>query len=67
LKRGYVAEHRFTETQGLEGTSGDHLAQPLAKAGTLQQVTQESIQVSSEYLQRRRLHSLTGQPLPVLS
>lgn len=36
-----------------------------AETGSLQQVTQESILVGLEYLQRR-LHSLCGQPAPVL-
>jgi len=36
-----------------------------AKAGYLQQVTLESIQMGLAYLQRR-LHSLSGQPVPVL-
>jgi len=35
-----------------------------ANAGSLQLVTEESIQVGSEYLQRR-LHNLSGQPVPV--
>ncbi|MEQ5394207.1 hypothetical protein ABN236_19285, partial [Proteus sp. fly-1013] len=34
------------------------------KAGTLQQVTQVGIQMDLEYLQRRRLHNLSGQPVP---
>lgn len=28
--------------QGLEGTSGDHVVQPFAKAGPIEQVAQES-------------------------
>jgi len=32
----------------------------------LQQVTQESVQMGLEYLQRRRLHHLSGQPVPGL-
>lgn len=59
-------EYRDTETQGFGGTSGDDLAQPHAKAGSLEQVTQESVQVGSEYLQRRKLHSPSRQPAPVL-
>ena len=39
---------------------------PLSKQGLLQQVAQELVQAGLEYLQRRRLHSLPGQPLPVL-
>ena len=48
--------HIITELQGLEGTSRDHQVQPPAKqVPSLQQVAQESIQMSSEYLQGRRL------------
>jgi len=36
-----------------------------AKAGSLQYVTQESVQAGSEYLQRI-LHKLSGQPVSVL-
>ena len=36
-----------------------------AKAGTLQYLEQKSIQMGPEYLQRKRLHSLSGQPVPV--
>ena len=50
---------------GLEGTSRDHRVQLPAKAGFLQEVTQVGVQMGSEYLQRR-LHSLFGQPVPVL-
>ena len=38
----------------------------LPKQGHLEQVAQDLIQVGLEYLQRRRLHNLPGQPLPVL-
>jgi len=50
----------------LEGTSRDHRVQPLCKAGPLQQATQAGIQADPEYLQRRRIHNLPGQPVPVL-
>jgi len=36
------------------------------KQGHLQQAAQDLVQVGLEYLQRRRLHSLPGQPVPVL-
>jgi len=38
----------------------------LPKQGHLQQAAQNRVQASLEYLQRRRLHSLPGQPVPVL-
>jgi len=38
----------------------------LPKQGHLQQAAQDLVQVGLEYLQRRRLHSLPGQPVPVL-
>jgi len=37
---------------------------PLPKQGHLQQAAQDLIQVGLEYLQRRRLHNLSGQPVP---
>jgi len=39
---------------------------PLPKQGHLQQAAQDPVQDDLEYLQRRRLHSLSGQPVPVL-
>lgn len=50
----------------LEGTSGHHLVQPSAKKGSLEQVTQEGMQADFKYLQKRRLHGLSEQPMPVL-
>ena len=40
---------------------------PLLKQGHLQLVVQDCVQVASEYLQGRRLHTLLGQPVPVAS
>ena len=61
------ALHRITECSGLEGTSVGHLVQPsLPKQGHLQQAAQDCVQVGLEHLQRRRLHNLLGQPVPVL-
>jgi len=37
-----------------------------AKVSCLWQVAQESVQVSSKYHQRRQLHNLSGQPVPML-
>lgn len=39
---------------------------PPAKEDSLQHVAQESLQMGFEYLQRRRFHNLSGQPVPVL-
>ena len=39
---------------------------PLPKQGHLQQAAQDLVQVGFEDLQRRRLHSPSGQPGPVL-
>jgi len=49
----------------LEGISRDGV-QPPAKAGSLPQVAQVGVQVGLEHIQRRRLHNLFGQPIPVL-
>jgi len=38
-----------------------------AKAGSLEYAVQEIIQMDFEYLQRRRLHNLSGQLVPVIS
>ena len=38
----------------------------LPKQGHLQQAAQDLVQAGLEYLQRRRLHNLPGQPVPVL-
>ena len=42
---------------------------PLPKQGHLQQAAQDLVQAGFEYLQRRRIHNLSGlsgQPIPVL-
>ena len=39
---------------------------PLPKQGHLQQAVQDRVQAGLEYLQRRRLHNLPGQPVLVL-
>jgi len=38
---------------------------PLPKQGHLQQAAQDCVQAGLEYLQRRRLRNLPGQPVPV--
>jgi len=42
------------------------MIQPPCKAGPLQQVAQVGVQAGLEYLQRKRIHSLSEQPVPVL-
>ena len=56
--------HRITECLGLEGTSVGPLGDP--KQGHPEQAAQHRVQAGLEYLQRRRLHSLPGQPGPGL-
>jgi len=43
-----------------------HPAQPLPKQGHPEPAAQDLVQVGLEYLQRRRLHSPSGQPWPGL-
>jgi len=60
---------RFTESQnvrGWKGPLGIIWSNPLPKQGHLQQAAQDHIQEGFEYLQRRRLHNLPGQPVPAL-
>jgi len=45
---------------------GSSSSTPLPKQGHLQQAAQDCIQAGLEYLQRRRLHNLPGQPDPGL-
>ena len=61
--------HRITESQNCRGWKGPLEiieTNPPAKAGSLHQVAQVGVQARLEYLQRRRLHNLPGQPVPVL-
>jgi len=46
---------------------GSSSATYLLKQGHLQQAAQDLVQAGFEYLQRRRLHNVSGQPAPVLS
>ncbi|XP_068793723.1 lebercilin isoform X2 [Struthio camelus] len=66
-QKGAALGWRITERLRSEGTSGDHLGQPvLLKQSHLEHVAQDPVQTAFEDLQRRRLHHLSGQPVPVL-
>ena len=56
---------RITEWSRLEGTSVVTQSNPLPKQGHPEQAAQDLVQAGLEHLQRR-LHSLPGQPGPVL-
>ena len=58
---------RVTESQnggGWQGPLGVPQPNPLPKQGHPEQGAQQRVQLGLEYLQRRRLHSLPGQPGP---
>jgi len=57
----------ITESQNHRGWKGplEIESNPTAKASSLEEVSQESIQAGFEYLQRSKLHNLPGQPVPV--
>ena len=58
------SDHRIVRVgRDLSGSSSPI---PLPKQGHLQQPAQELVQAGLEYLQRKRLHNLPGQPVPVL-
>jgi len=69
---GRRATYRITESQNHRTVGvgrdlcGSSSPIPLLKQGRLQQAEQDCIQVGLEYLQRRRLHNLLGQPVSVL-
>ena len=59
-----VKNHRMVGVgRDLCGSSSPTL---LPKQGHLEQAAQDLVQAGVEYLQRRRLHNLPGQPVPVL-
>ena len=65
----YFFQKKITESQNGRGWKGPLRSSnpaPLLKQGHLQQAAQDLVQASLEYLQRRRLHNLPGQPVPVL-
>ena len=71
-----LAQHRLglktqacTESQNVRGWQGPLWVtqpNPLPKQGHPEQAAQDLVQAGLEYLQRRRLHNLPGQPVPVL-
>ena len=59
--------YRITESQNVRGWQGPLWVtqpNPLPKQGHPEQAAQDLVQAGVEYLQRRRLHSLPGQPEP---
>ena len=66
LSRG---SHKITESQNGRGWKGPLWVtqlNPLPKQGHPEQAAQHRVQAGLEYLQRRRLHNLPGQPGPGL-
>lgn len=56
----------IVESFKLESTSADCLVQPsCSEQGQLQQVAQGCVQLGFEHLQRPRLLSLSGKPVPL--
>ena len=51
---------------GVGRSSVSYSSTPLPKQGHLQQAAQDFVQVGCEYLHRRRIHNISGQPVPVL-
>ena len=61
--------HRITESQHGRGEQGPlwvTQSNPLPKQGHPEQAAEDLVQAGLEYLQRRRLHNLPGQPVPRL-
>ena len=60
-----ITESQNSRTLGVErDLCGSLSPTPLPKQGHLEQAAQDRVQVGLEYLQRRRLHNLPGQPVP---
>ena len=61
---GWQQNHRMLGVgRDLWGSSSPIL---LPKQGHLQEAAQDHVQAGLEYVQKRRLHNLPGQPVPVL-
>lgn len=63
--RGVKRSWEITEWVSLEGNTGAHLVQTPLKQGPQALCSQDCVQTAFESLQRR-LHNLSGQPVPVL-
>ena len=61
-----IGYHRIIEWWGWKGPLWVTQSNPLPKQGHPEQAAQDLVQAGLEYLQRRRLHSLPGQPVPGL-
>ena len=64
-----VVSHRITDHRMFgvgRDLCGSSSPTPLPKQGHLQQAAPDLLQAGLEYLQRRRIHNLPGQPVPVL-
>lgn len=64
----YRHTYKITELLRLEGTFGVHLVQPhCSQSGYLQKVAQDIVHPGFEYLQRWRLHHLSGKRVHVFN
>ena len=65
-----LASKYITESHRMVGVGrdlcGSSSPNPLPKQGHLEQAAQDLVQTGLEYLQRRRIYNLSGQPVPVL-
>jgi len=65
--QGTQPEALIVEWRWLEGASGGHLAQqPPAQARPPADIAQDRVQAAFQCLEGGRLHSFSGQPVPVL-
>jgi len=63
-----LQNHRTTESQNCSGWKDlqRSWSPTPCREGSIQQATQVGAKAGLEYLQRRRIHNLPGQPIPVL-
>ena len=70
IKFSYLFKQQSSQNHRMEWVGRDlwRSSSPnsLLEQDHLEQVAQDGIQAGFEYLQRRRLHNLSGQPVPVL-